>query len=386
MVAAVVAFFAGVVVATAVTWRWSRLRVVQPALESEPVPTADLAALRGDTATALDALPIGVVITTADGTELIRNRAAHTVGARHHQVLLDEALESLTEQVHATGVGGERVVELQGQQPRVMSLGAHPLSGGGVIATVADITERVRLDHVRTDFVANLSHELKTPVGALAVLAETISDLMEGDRLDDDDRTTATRLATKMVAEAHRMSHSIDELLELSRIELEGAVVRSDSPVSTLVCEAVERARPLADPVGIVMDVRFPHNPIMVRGDARQLISALGNLLENAVKYSEPGSRVEIGVRELIGEVEFWVRDWGVGIPARDLDRVFERFYRVDRARSRDTGGTGLGLAIVRHVATNHAGTISVTSIEGEGSTFVLRIPSHVSTPAEEDR
>jgi two-component system, OmpR family, sensor histidine kinase SenX3 len=339
--------------------------------------TAEAVALSGsDRLTAsLDALPVGVVVVDGDGREIVRNRAAHFDGVRHHQVLLDEALEQLLADVRLDGGSGERTIRLQGQQQRVVTLSAHPLAAGGVIATIADITERVRLDNVRTDFVANLSHELKTPVGAIAVLAETVADLLGGSDLTDEDRVVARRLADKMVAESHRMSHSINELLELSRIELEGAVVRTDVAVASVVRDAVERVRPLAEPAGIVVTVAAPCAEVTVRGDARQLTSALGNLLENAVKYSDPGGGVEIGARTIDDAIEFWVRDHGVGIPARDLDRIFERFYRVDRARSRDTGGTGLGLAIVRHVATNHDGTVSVTSVEGEGSTFVLRVP-----------
>lgn len=333
---------------------------------------------------ALDALPVGVVITTATGEHVVRNRVAHVDRVRHHQVLLDEALDELRDQTLVTGTSHDRVLELHGQQSRVLVLAVQPL-GEGTIATITDITERVRLDRIRTDFVANLSHELKTPVGALSVLAETVADLVAAEELDTDDRQAVIRLAEKMVAESHRMSGSISELLELSRIELEGLPTRVDVDAMSLVCGAVERVRPLADPTGIRVTVQRPEHGVTVCGDPRQLTSALGNLLENAVKYSEPGSEVDITVTSHDDAVQFAVRDRGMGIPARDLDRVFERFYRVDRARSRDTGGTGLGLSIVRHVATNHEGTVSVTSVEGEGSTFVLTIP-HASTGLEEER
>ena len=334
-------------------------------------------------AASLDALPVGVVVVDADGTEVVRNWMAQSGVLRHHRLLLDEALEELFARTRATGDDSARVVQLQGPNQRVMSLAVHPLEQGGAIATLADVTERARLDAVRTDFVANLSHELKTPVGALAVLAETRADLVIAPTLDVDDRAAAQRLASKMVMESHRLSESIDELLELSRIELEGADTRARVKADTIVCEAVSRVRPLAEPVGITVRVCLDDEPPVLFGDARQLASAMGNLLENAVKYSDPASTVEIGARALDDAVEFWVRDWGIGIPARDLDRVFERFYRVDRARSRDTGGTGLGLSIVRHVASNHGGTVSVVSREGEGSTFVLHLPQ--ITPDHEE-
>jgi len=334
-------------------------------------------------AASLDALPVGVVVVDADGTEVVRNWMAQSGVLRHHRLLLDEALEELFARTRATGDDSGRVVQLQGPNQRVMSLAVHPLEQGGAIATLADVTERARLDAVRTDFVANLSHELKTPVGALAVLAETLADLVIAPTLDVDDRAAAQRLASKMVMESHRLSGAIDELLELSRIELEGADTRARVQADTIVCEAVSRVRPLAEPVGITVHVCLDDDPPVLFGDARQLASAMGNLLENAVKYSDPAGAVEIGARALDGAVEFWVRDWGIGIPARDLDRIFERFYRVDRARSRDTGGTGLGLSIVRHVASNHGGTVSVASREGEGSTFVLHLPQ--ITPDHEE-
>jgi len=386
VVSTVLAFGFGIVVTTVFWWlgvarRRESSRSVEASTES-PQASGD-GQTSGHLAASLDALPIGVVVVDADGTEVVRNWMAQSGVLRHHRLLLDEALEELFARTRTTGDDSSRVVQLQGPNQRVMSLAVHPLEQGGAIATVADVTERARLDAVRTDFVANLSHELKTPVGALAVLAETLADLVIAPTLDVDDRAAAQRLASKMVVESHRLSESIDELLELSRIELEGVGTRARVKADTIVCEAVSRVRPLAEPVGITVRVRLDDEPPELFGDARQLVSAIGNLLENAVKYSEPSSTVEIGARATEGAVEFWVRDWGIGIPARDLDRIFERFYRVDRARSRDTGGTGLGLSIVRHVASNHGGTVSVVSREGEGSTFVLHLP--LITPDHEE-
>jgi two-component system sensor histidine kinase SenX3 len=241
------------------------------------------------------------------------------------------------------------------------------LPRGGACALVEDISERRRIEAVRTDFVANISHELKTPVGALAVLAETLA--------DERDEAVVQRIADRMLEESHRASRTIDDLLELSRIELGGELTRDGVEAGEVVCGAVDRATALADQCGIRIDVSDPSDAVRVTGDRRQLVSAVGNLVENAVKYSEAGGRVEVTTRSDGPWVEFVVADHGVGIPARDLDRIFERFYRVDKARSRGTGGTGLGLAIVRHVATNHGGEVTVTSREGEGSTFVLRVP-----------
>jgi two-component system sensor histidine kinase SenX3 len=248
------------------------------------------------------------------------------------------------------------------------------VAGGGAYALVDDVTERRRIDAVRTDFVANISHELKTPVGALAVLAETL--------VDETDPAVVTRIVDRMLEESHRASRTIDDLLELSRIELGDEQHRDEVEAAEVVRGAVDRAAGLAERRDIRIDAPTSGPSIRVVGDRRQLVSAVGNLVENAVKYSESGGHVQVSAAASDGWVEFTVVDHGVGIPARDLDRIFERFYRVDKARSRGTGGTGLGLSIVRHVATNHGGEVLVTSREGEGSTFVLRIPrdSPVST------
>jgi two-component system sensor histidine kinase SenX3 len=175
------------------------------------------------------------------------------------------------------------------------------------------------------------------------------------------------------VAEAHRLSCIDDELLELSRIELGGVGDPEVIPVDDVLRDACERARPLT--ASHAIEVRPAGAGADLVGNPRQLASALGNLVENAVKYSDAGSTVQVEAVVDGSWVELVVRDQGIGIPARDLDRIFERFYRVDKARSRATGGTGLGLSIVRHVATNHGGTVSVESREGEGSTFTLRLP-----------
>jgi two-component system sensor histidine kinase SenX3 len=317
---------------------------------------------------AVDALGVGVVVASAEGEIVFRNAIANGLtGALHSDVLVEEAVE-----VHLRGAleGQTRrqTIELFGPPRRVVSVSATPLDDGGAVATVEDVTEQSRLDAVRTDFVANISHELKTPVGALSVLAEALA--------DEDQPEVVHRLADKMVNEAMRVGRTIDDLLELSRIELGGEAVKDVVAASTVIGESVMRAQPLAERRGIAIHVLEPNERVKILGDRRQLVSALGNLVENAVKYSEPQSRVEVMASSDGNWVELTVRDFGMGIPQRDIDRIFERFYRVDRARSRETGGTGLGLAIVRHVATNHGGDVRVASVEGEGSTFTLRIPA----------
>jgi two-component system sensor histidine kinase SenX3 len=270
------------------------------------------------------------------------------------------------------GRAGERELELFGPPRRVLSVRAAPLESelrpSGVLVVVEDTSERRRLESVRRDFVANISHELKTPVGALALLAETL--------LDEDDPVVTKRLAERLASEAFRVGNTIDDLLELSRLEIDPGLATDRVTVAQFVREAADRVRPAAEQRAIDIEVHEPSARLAVVGDRRQLVSAVTNLLDNAVKYSEAGSTVEVRARTDGRWVDVTVHDSGIGIPRRDLERIFERFYRVDRARSRDTGGTGLGLAIVRHVASNHRGEVRVESREGVGSTFTLRLPA----------
>ena len=281
-------------------------------------------------------------------------------------MLVSDAVERhLRRAIRGTASGQN--VELIGPPRVVLTVQAIPLEDGGALVTVDDVSERARLDAVRTDFVANISHELKTPVGALAVLAEALADV--------DDPASARRLADKMVEEAHRAARTIDDLLELSRIELGGAAANDIVSVSQVVDDAVERVSAAAEQNSVKVNVDIAPGHFSVVGSHRQLVSAVANLLDNAVKYSDSGSEVIVETRCDGSCIEIVVSDTGVGIPPRDIDRIFERFYRVDRARSRDTGGTGLGLSIVRHVATNHSGEVTVQSREGEGSVFTMRLP-----------
>lgn len=324
----------------------------------------------------LSAIPEGVVVCDGDGAVLYRNEVAQRFAdARHGEALAHLKVEELLDSARR-GDAAEETVELYAPPRRTLRIRALPLVDGerllGAVAVIEDVSERRRLDAVRRDFVANVSHELKSPVGALGILAETMQ--------AEDEPAVSRRLAERMQLEAFRVARIIDDLLDLSRIESEEAPVREAVAVHLVVAEAVDRIRSVAEHRGITIEVNEPPRRLSVIGDRRQLVSAIHNLLENAVNYSHDGSAVEVTVRSVAGPagsiVEIAVRDHGVGIPSRDLERIFERFYRVDRARSRETGGTGLGLAIVRHVATNHHGEVTVESQEGEGSTFTLRFPA----------
>ncbi len=320
---------------------------------------------------ALDTLRQAVVIVDERGEIAFSNhRAAQLMSGRHADAIAAQAVEELLE---ATTIGGseERTIELYGPPRRTLFVRTESIDNGsrllGTIAVIEDISERRRLEEVRRDFVANVSHELKTPMGALGLLAETL--------LGETEPEVAKRLAQRIHLEAFRISRVIDDLIELSRIENESSPPREPVPVNLVMAEAAERVRAAAEQRNVELVIEEAAPQLAVLGDRRQLTSAVFNLLDNGVKYSYENAKLFLSGGEEEGQAVVKVTDTGLGIPARDLERIFERFYRVDSARGRSTGGTGLGLAIVRHVAANHQGTVQVESREGEGSTFTLRIP-----------
>lgn len=320
-------------------------------------------------AQALEATPLGVVITADGGRVVFRNEAAVSLmGTRLAEALASQALSELLASARS-GQSTARVLDLHVPPRRTLTVWGVPLRDEGTAAVIIeDVSERKRLDSVRRDFVANVSHELKTPVGALGLLAETLA--------SEDDAEVIHRLSQRVQIEAFRVARIIDDLISLSRLEAEEAPHHEPTPVHAVLAEAVDQVRPAATLRQVDVHVTDAPRHWRVVGDRRQLVSALFNLLDNAVKYSEAGAAVEVEAASDGSFVDLLVRDWGPGIPSRDLDRIFERFYRVDQGRGRDTGGTGLGLAIVRHVADNHGGQVLVDSREGEGSTFSLRVPA----------
>ncbi len=230
-----------------------------------------------------------------------------------------------------------------------------------------DVSEIHRVENLRRDFVANVSHELKTPIGALEILAETLA--------SESDPAVTRPLAERLVKEADRLGQIVDDLLDLSMIETQESPRREPVPLSVLLDDAIERVRRASDAARITIVLEDAAPGAIVECDRRQMVSAIANLLDNAVKYSEPDSRVCLGASVVVSDLVITVSDEGIGIPSRDLERIFERFYRVDHARSRDTGGTGLGLAIVRHIVQAHGGEVGVESVEGQGSTFRIALP-----------
>ena len=320
---------------------------------------------------ALDTLPQGVIVCDENGEVGFRNaRAGALMNSRHGAALAAQAVTELLENAWHKG-SDERTLDLYGPPRQPLTIGTRLIDDGhrplGVIAIIEDVSERRRLEEIRRDFVANVSHELKTPIGALGLLAETLT--------LEPDPVIAQRLASRIHTEAFRVSRIIDDLLDLSRIESEETPPREPIYINLVMAEAVERVRAAAEQRRITIEMDEPDPPIHVIGDRRQLVSAMHSLLENAVTFSSEEGVVRVAGSQVNGDVKLSVSDKGVGIPARDLERIFERFYRVDLGRSRETGGTGLGLSIVRHVATNHHGRVEVDSREGEGSTFTLVLP-----------
>ena len=278
-------------------------------------------------------------------------------------IVLREAAAEVSRSGHPRSVEVER-----GSPSRWLRVRATPADDeGSVLLVVSDITESRRIESVRRDFVANASHELKTPAASIQAAAETLRSVAE------EDPPAVPRFAAQLEREALRLSRIVADLLDLSRLESgseRGEPVRLDA----LVREESERFDAQAREAGIALDVIAPV-PVSVMGSHRDLSLLVRNLIDNAIRYTPPGGKVSMEISS-DDAVVLMVRDSGVGIPVRDIPRVFERFYRVDRARSRETGGTGLGLAIVKHVAENHGGAIEVASELGVGSTFIVRLPS----------
>ncbi|MGB0728860.1 MAG: sensor histidine kinase [Ilumatobacteraceae bacterium] len=313
----------------------------------------------------VDILPIPLAIVDLDMRKTTKNRALVGLASGSTALLLDDAVDGALQKA-LNGVEVSETLTFGGPPPLICELHAGKLNGSGAYAVLIDVTEKSRADSMRTDFIANISHELKTPVGAVAVLAEAL--------MGETDPATIERLTGRMLTESERAAKTIDDLLELSQTEQSISENTEDINVEELLLAVKARYDEASRQRRIKIVVEASPSA-HVTGDRQQIASALGNLVDNAVKYSLDEGVVIL--RSVAGaeDTTIEVCDSGVGIPSSDLDRIFERFYRVDKARSRGTGGTGLGLAIVRHVVTNHGGTVQVTSTEGEGSCFRLLFP-----------
>jgi two-component system sensor histidine kinase SenX3 len=315
----------------------------------------------------------GVVVLNRFGDLVLHNPRAYELGlVKVNQA--DSRARMAAEQVVETDEPMEidlSPLEARGRQPEAVLGEVRPLGDGFAVVEAVDHSEAIRLEAVRRDFVANVSHELKTPVGAIALLTEAVLDAAE-------DVEEVRRFGGKILRESTRLGQLVTELIALSR--LQGAERLPDLnvvEVDAVVRESLGRTTLSAESAEITITTD-PASGLLIEGDRTLLVTALSNLLENAVAYSPAGSPVSISRRLADGMVEIAVTDRGIGIAEDEQQRVFERFYRADKARSRATGGTGLGLAIVKHVAANHGGSVGLWSRPGTGSTFTLRIPAHV--------
>ena len=352
-----------------------------------PVDGASAVAVLPEAALArrlVDLMDPAVVIVDVDDAVLLANPSARALGVVRGTRLLVPDLLALA---HTVRSGGARRLDVRlpgdlvGAGPRLLGVhgvrlhsGTVPLPGP-VALVLQDVTETRRSEAVRRDFVANVGHELKTPVGALSLLAEAIEQAA-------DDPEAVQRFAGRIAHEADRLSRLVRELIDLSRLQ-GGEPLPELVPVEVdrVIAEAVDRTRTAARARNLDIAVGGEQG-LVVRGVESQLSTAVTNLLANAVAYSTGENRIAVAARARSGFAEIAVTDSGIGIPRKDRQRVFERFYRVDQSRASSTGGTGLGLAIVKHVASNHGGAVTVWSEEGLGSTFTLRIPLDSSATA----
>jgi two-component system, OmpR family, sensor histidine kinase SenX3 len=337
-----------------------------------PIPRpAERSALPRGVADVLAALPFSAVVLDTQHRVVKASPAAYAFGIVRGDTLVPEMLRDMATRVGRDGEVREADLDiprgpLATEDVRVGARVAR-LGGGYVLVLVEDRTQSMRVEAVRRDFVANVSHELKTPVGALRLLAEAVCGAS-----DDPD---VRRFAGRMQHEAERLSVLVQDIIDLSRLQGHDALREPHLvDLDHVVADAVDRCRLTAQ----AKDIRIVSGGdagIQVLGEENLLVTALRNLVDNAVNYSPEHTQVAVGVRRSADVVEVSVTDQGIGIPERDLERIFERFYRVDPARSRATGGTGLGLSIVKHVVANHGGELSLWSVEGAGSTFTMRLP-----------
>lgn len=367
----------GLVIGAAATWAMLRAESRGPRDADGPLPVVPEPA-----AEVLAILSSAYVVLDSSGDVLRASPLAYSygivraTGSDYPRLAGRELIELAADVGRNGGYRDERLTlqrSTQGDDEAVIDVRIGALGTSGVLLLADDLTRAVRVEETRRDFVANVSHELKTPVGAITLLAETMEDAAE-------DPDAVRRFAERMQSESRRLSHLVQEIIELSRVQGTSALPTGEPvEMDEVIEEAVSLNRNFALGSRITVKTGGPSD-LRVYGSRAMLTTALSNLISNAVSYSEPGTTVGVSVRREHGMVELSVKDQGIGIAKSDLERVFERFFRVDKARSRETGGTGLGLAIVKHIAADHGGEVTAWSLPGQGSTFTLRLPEMGST------
>lgn len=329
--------------------------------------------ISSDESNILSVLSGGIVLLRNTGEVLRADATAASLGLVSDGKLIEGPVKDVFDRVVETGNAVQADVEvprsnLSGASVYYLTVRLSPLPRDRVLLAATDRTEKVRLENTRRDFMQNVSHELKTPVGALALLAETVHDSAE-------DPEAVRKFSSRMTREAKRLGRLVTEIIELSRLESPDALgVGEVVNIDEVVEEAVDRVRVTAEGARVEL-VAGGETGTQVYGDTSLLMTAVRNLLDNAIRYSNPLSRVNLGVSADSEVVRIAVVDEGIGVSPDQKERIFERFYRVDDARSRETGGTGLGLSIVKHIAADHGGTVTLWSEPGRGSTFTLILP-----------
>ena len=375
---AIFAFASGLLLGLLLAWLAMRPRLAGAAPERQPEPPAVPAGV----ADVLRVLKSSALVVGPHDEVLQATESARSYGlVRGTRIAIPEVLD-LVRAVRRSGTIRQLDIELKrGSRAASAFFGGRvaPLGHDLIVVLAEDQTAARRIEQTRRDFVANVSHELKTPVGAIALLAEAVEDAAE-------DPPAVRRFAGRMGIEAARLADLVAQIIDLSRLQSEDPLASPEVvEIDEVLADAVDRCRVDAEQHGVSLTVAGTQG-CRVLGSARQLSTAVSNLVENAVVYSERGTRVVVAAHVQIMSdddyVEVTVSDNGIGISAREQERIFERFYRVDYARSRATGGTGLGLAIVKHIAATHGGSVSVWSQPGQGSTFTIRIPAHLSGAA----
>ncbi len=328
----------------------------------------------------LDVLAAAGILLNGSNTVIRSTKNAQALGLIQSRMLAHDSLVDLVNKARVSD--GPREVELelstglQSESVWVSARAVH-LADGNVLLTVEDETEAKRLEDTRRDFVANISHELKTPIGAISLLSEALVDAA-------DDPKMVKKFSTDLIKESKRLTNLVQEIIQLSRLQSTDVIKNAKIvDLRDVIQEAIERNSVLAERRNIRISADAPAG-IHVLGDQEMLTVAVKNLIENAITYSDEGKQVGIGLRKKHGVAAIAVTDNGIGMTPEQQERVFERFYRADASRSRQTGGTGLGLAIVKHVSASHLGDVQVFSKPGFGSTFTLRLPVAL-VPAEEE-
>lgn len=320
-------------------------------------------------------------VLVVDGSNVVLHASpeALSIGLTDGRSMLHPELQRLIDETRAACLPRSADLRLPrsaaGARNLIVTAHAAPIDLTRVLLIIDDRSESVRLDAVRRDFVANTSHELKTPIGAVSLLAEALDSAA-------DDPHQVRRFAARLSTEATRLGALVQQIIEFSRVQAADPLDAAEGvPLDDLLRTAVERTRVAADgrDVSVVVGKR---TGLWTLGDRTMLTTAVQNLVANAIAFSSPGGHVGVGMRSRDGIIEIAVSDQGIGIGEDDLDRVFERFYRTDQARSRQTGGSGLGLSIVKHIAENHGGEVRVWSRVGRGSTFTIRLPEIPAPPS----